>query len=322
MAVTTLAKGGLTDLFATSAVGYSRSPTNSLNSSFPGQDAQEVRQDQSMLAALTGGQLDTSVSTVPVDNYKVDVSRGNAADQIGVNRQALDVVKTDVADMKSKISNVVDGAQREVFAVMKEMNADPAIFMDRRMASSPVEIAANAATSGSTMAIMDLVYADVRGKSGADEVLAKIEDQLRSYSAPSVQGQEGYRTQQQQQAPDQGDFNWNEFFDNGHELADLMAFDPDKPEQLPEWAELDNLDIAIAGVEENLDLAEDREEVDYGFSMYMVTTSLSEASGLQVSGVRDMNAEEVTGLLASLRNEPDPRMLDNTRQVSFSSTFG
>lgn len=315
--------------------GYDRSRSADLSSRFYGQEQEAPAQNQSMLMSLNGEVNSFKVHTTPVESHRIKTDRPYSGSQVEMSQKAMESVGADVGKAKAAIGQVIEQAQKEVMVAMKESGIDPAVFVDTRIAAGSV-VEAVSSKAGPIASVAEMILTDLRDKPGGAEVLAKIEDYLRSNSPSEtqvrrereVQADVGQVTQPAVQ--EQAKFNWNSFFDNGYELETLMGLDPEDPstmQALPEWNELDKLDFAVADVQKNLDeaafrLKEDAldSDLDTDMAMYFVK-SLDDVAGATV-GTLDMAIDDVGKLLAGLSNEPDPNTLSISRDRLFSNGLG
>ena len=138
-------------------------------------------------------------------------------------------VKQQTSMVKGICTSVIQKAQREVHAVMKEegMSGQPLFATGT---SSEVDLAVNATLGGASAEMMNLLGAcqNIKSVSAADRkaMIAELKDALVTRSSPSPQST---LSAQSNNAPDPDAFDWNDFFDNGFELDDLMAVDPHYP---------------------------------------------------------------------------------------------
>lgn len=147
----------------------------------------------------------------------------DAAPLIQPNRSAVVSVVQDAQAMKNEITQVIRQAQTEIVRAAVELGHDPvALFPQASM--SQADLAMDLVMPGAMGNIFTLREAMLdRAKSpDRDAALAEIELKLREVSRmPGTGG---------------SSLNWDQFFDAGHSLADVMAIDPENPspEMIPE----------------------------------------------------------------------------------------
>ena len=307
----------LTGIFDQSAQGLSAdvgyqsrgTPDSSLTGFFNMSSEPETNtgQHRTMLASLTGGQ---SFKVNATQLQTVSLTQDNVAGQVGVRRAEAKALDQDVSDMKGAMIGTIKQAQQQIYGAMKSAGVDMTAFMDRRMAASAVEATSGGVTGASMTSLLDAVYSDLRGKPGADEVLAQIESHLRTQSPSGGAAVYGFQNQQSVvAAPAEGGLDWNSFFDDGHSLKEFMALKPDDPSTLqallPEYRELDQIDVTVQDVLNQLNIVEDELKRDPIIDRAYVRETLGYLDGVTVSALPAMDRmREVGNMMPSRDNEP------------------
>ncbi len=209
-------------------------------------------------------------SLCPNTAFKVDATNFQNAIQTG-NKGGLHSVKSDVGGMKLQISNVIRAAQGEVAAAAKASgyNDIKQLYPDLRMAAGGeagmvLNMAADAISTSitgqgtlitaemkpSTLGDVEDAITDVKsGKIDAKAADSKIASALVSASSPSNPETTSINMPSFGKTPAMhtSGFNWKDFFDQGHQIADLMAIDPDNPQAhlVPEIVALNTMESNI-----------------------------------------------------------------------------
>lgn len=224
--------------------------------------------------------------------------------------------------VKGICTNLIQQAQREVHACMKEqgMSGQP---LFAQSTSSEVDLFTSAALGGVSAEMMNLLGAcqNIKSVSGADRkaMMDQLKDALVTRSSPSPQVS---LAQQSKSQPEPETFDWQEFFDNGFELDDIMNVDPHYPlprELYKEFHDANDIEVSMKQEFANAVQAEERAMKDPNTdpSYFARSTAASLASINQVT-VPDAQLDERIVAAVNKLNPP----LEWAKAASPNSAMG
>lgn len=293
--------------------------------------------NRTVLDTLTGGQ-NFSVSSTSIQH--VASSQAKAGINMNAAAGAATAVKSNIQANMGAISNVIRSAQAEVRQAMRDTgNQGSGLFADQRMGGTAAGLVVQAASDvvvgglngmGSAVTAlakgstgMDTLMADLKGKKGTDrkQAINEIKDRLQKSASPT----QGIDMPSADSKPvPKSQFDWNAFFDAGHDLEEFMAIDPDNPHQLPEFRALRDMNNAvdhelnnIAHVKHDVEV----EKSDMEWNVQNASDTLVAINGAQVpAAVALQPNDKIQEALATLNNEP-PRRPENDLTASATMAF-
>ena len=288
--------------------------------------------------------VNIQVNVAPLSQHIVSNHQQNAASLVKPNTQAVTSVQADITSAKAQVSDAIRTAQKQVVAAAEASGVDVgALYPNARtnesgimaqalMGSDMFEGLGSMATALKHGPDVMTIAEDMKAAPNRKEAEALIKDKLiQASSSPKAAFGD---TNAFKAEPEMGksQFDWEKFFDDGHELGDLMLLDPDNPSPdiVPEFAALDAIDNEADEVlavldhvrEEKRDepvLAEQQKltaaEIDFNVKSMLeirgLTPKPSDANALKESEARE-------DVLATLKQqmEPDPYKLAFNRSMS------
>lgn len=259
--------------------GYDRS-SNSLTSIFAGASgfggsspAISTTPKTTILQALTGGIKVTGAA--PLSTNIVQGDKLGAAAGVQQNMQSVGTVQQQAGADKAAISTAIKQAQNEVAAATRAVGADPAsVFRDERIAAGGEGALLLQAAAGGWQGGGSLVTA-LKASSDIETVVNdlkdsnldkdKIEAEIKKCLLADNKGPNMDFLGGPQAAPIAVNFDWQGFFDGGHELKTLMSIDADNPSPalVPEYANAQNIELNAETVQDCL-IKVEAETVDHG----------------------------------------------------------
>lgn len=199
--------------------------------------------NRTMLSTLSTTNFTADVTTVPT---KMDVTPDVSAVDVEPARDHALSARDSCEMAQSTITATLREAQNDVRAAMKGAGVRGNPFGGSASAGSAGGLVINAAADVG-LSGMDTLVADLAaGLKGEDKdtAIAAIRDELvHRQTAPNSDGVwDASMPSAQAAAPAPAPtFDWAAFFDEGHDLEEFMAIDPEKPPAslVPEYAELD-----------------------------------------------------------------------------------
>jgi len=168
------------------------------------------------------------------------------------------------------------------------------------------------ALTGNSLSVLLDAYADIRAPGGKEreQILAQIQEALIKQQpvTPTLQTIGQQQTQPAAQGPD-----WKEFFAQNHDLNALMTMDPENPNPvlIPEWKELDNIEITANKALDQANTAQELADNDISVdpAHFCRNASLS-LNTINQCHVPDLPIDDSTKVaLLQSTNEPTPGFL-------------
>lgn len=226
--------GGLSQLFTAHA-------TTTLNAPSYQQQAEQSALSQKTILETLAPNKNFTVQASAITSVNMNATNSVAAAQ-DIKGQTQAVMMQTQA-VKADISTTIEQAQRDVLAVMKQINA-PAIFMNTTSDGTVGDLALSGlgGGSGSFGIIADLIASVSQSSTSAadkKQIIAQIKEALtnKTSTTPTTGGATA-------QATDENELDWNQFFAEGGDLEALMTTDPNNPPEhlYPEYAELNRIE--------------------------------------------------------------------------------
>lgn len=247
---------------------------SSFNTSSMGVEPSAAVKPQITVLQSIAPKTNFSVQTTALNSHRVSANGANAESLVQPNRQAVASVQNDVQSQMGAVQGVVRQAQSEVLAAMQAENLSATgVFPNQQMAGndttaafgmlfdpgSELRGAGTLATALQDRSSPDLSFGSEDNMS-REEAMNRIEDQLRSMSTQQ-NGWDGGMPGANQASTLQAGIDWNEFFDAGHELDDIMYLNTENMANfLPEYGQLaaqlhqaDEILAELDGVETKID---------------------------------------------------------------------
>ena len=279
--------------FDVSGDGYERRDPGTPSSENTNQHTQPPK--QTVLEALGVKIPRVSVTDPSKQAMGPDLSNlNNPQAQVEMNQNTLATVQQDLQKGMGQISDTIRQAQAQVIEATANLGYSPAELFPSFETTTGPDVMMNAVmtplsgtalgtklTGAGSLAKNALGSADSIGtalqdrrstKSFSDRaaVEAEIEAKLREMSSANTQDTraEVASAMSFDAAPDNANhiqgFDWNNYFDQGHTLSDIMTINPDHPPQhlVPEFHDLKAKSEAVAEVQDGLERIEHIAEVD------------------------------------------------------------
>lgn len=200
--------------------------------------------------------VNIQVNVAPLSQHIVSNHQQNAASLVKPNTQAVTSVQADITSAKAQVSDAIRTAQKQVIAAAEASGVDVAalypnartnesgVMAQALMGSDMFEGLGSLATAMKHGPDVMAIVEDMKAAPNREQAEALIKDKLiQAASSPKAVFGE---TKAFKADPDMDktQFDWKQFFDDGHELGDLMLLDPDdpSPDIVPEFAALDAID--------------------------------------------------------------------------------
>lgn len=331
--------------------------TSSISVDNPGNQS-AVTPQKTIMESLAPGSI-PHVNVTNLSAHSLSASKPGAAVNVDPNINIVSTVQADIKSAKGMISDTIRTAQAQVVAAANASGYDAgALYPDNRMASGgEAGLVAQAGVEAMTGMVafkgmgsmvakavknadaIDTILDDRKSFKNRGEAEAAIREKLiEASSAPQDSRADASISMPGQDAPaDDGlrasSFNWQEFFEQGHELVDLMAIDPDNPPAslVPEYEELDALDNTADLVLDGLQRVEEILDSDPALENDEVTLvdvevwggSLAQTHGVSATrnDVAALN-EPVAAMAHALEDAAPRAAVDEELQTRLSQTMG
>jgi hypothetical protein len=313
--------------------GYVRNSFNFAATGFDAEPAQAPTPQKTILESISNNKLSYKANITPVSTLNVSADKANAPHLAEENAKKVEQSGQQVAQAKGNISQTIELAQAQVAMVCKSLGYDASVlYPDNRMAAgneSGLMIEAAMSKWGQGSAFKSLLgnlptidnamddMRDIKDPKVRDKVEGLIRERL---SMASNQLEKDSRQQNNNGAASadasaekvNGTLDWKKFFEEGHQLKELMSLDPDNPNEklIPEMKALNVLDREVKTTRNSLEQTKDKIKAD-GKVMNATEQSNKEADKIEIEKPK-CNAGDVYGSVGlqilGIKIQKDPQI--------------